>query len=85
MLTRRATEKGVKPDTIKELRVVFLVAISLLFLLFAFFRYIDSFRYGCPPHAGGGVGLERIVMLYLGLKNIRQSSLFPRDPRRIAP
>jgi aspartyl/asparaginyl-tRNA synthetase len=47
--------------------------------------YIDSFRYGCPPHAGGGVGLERIVMLYLGLKNIRQSSLFPRDPKRITP
>ena len=28
--------------------------------------YIDSFRFGAPPHAGGGVGLERVVMLYLG-------------------
>eukprot|EP00127_Corallochytrium_limacisporum_P005326 Clim_evm2s203 gene=Clim_evmTU2s203 len=47
--------------------------------------YIDSFRFGCPPHAGGGVGMERVVMLYLGLNNIRKSSLFPRDPRRVQP
>ena len=47
--------------------------------------YIDSFRYGCSPHGGCGVGLERLVMLYLGLKNIRMSSLFPRDPKRLAP
>merc|ERR1711941_72807 len=26
--------------------------------------YIDSFRYGCPPHAGGGIGMERVCMLY---------------------
>jgi len=47
--------------------------------------YVDSFRYGCPPHAGGGIGLERIVMLYLGLPNIRLASLFPRDPQRLTP
>jgi len=47
--------------------------------------YVDSFRYGCPPHAGGGIGLERIVMLWLGLPNIRLASLFPRDPSRLAP
>lgn len=47
--------------------------------------YIDSFRYGCPPHAGGGIGLERVTMLYLGLHNIRTSSLFPRDPKRVTP
>uniref|UniRef100_A0A914CVL7 Aspartate--tRNA ligase, cytoplasmic n=1 Tax=Acrobeloides nanus TaxID=290746 RepID=A0A914CVL7_9BILA len=47
--------------------------------------YIDSFRYGCPPHAGGGIGLERVAMLFLGLSNIRLCSLFPRDPRRITP
>lgn len=47
--------------------------------------YIDSFRYGCPPHAGGGIGLERVVMLYLGLDNIRKTSMFPRDPKRITP
>jgi aspartyl-tRNA synthetase len=47
--------------------------------------YIDAFKYGAPPHAGGGIGLERVVMLYLNLKNIRRTSLFPRDPRRLTP
>jgi len=47
--------------------------------------YIDAFRFGAPPHGGGGVGLERVVMLYLNLKNIRRTSLFPRDPNRLAP
>lgn len=47
--------------------------------------YIDSFKHGALPHAGGGIGLERVVMLYLGLKNIRKTSMFPRDPNRLAP
>jgi len=47
--------------------------------------YIDAFKYGCPPHAGGGIGLERVAMLYLGLDNIRKTSMFPRDPKRITP
>ncbi|GAA5927307.1 aspartate--tRNA ligase DPS1 [Sporobolomyces koalae] len=47
--------------------------------------YVDAFRLGCPPHAGGGIGLERVVMLFLKLGNIRRSSLFPRDPKRTAP
>uniref|UniRef100_A0A0P6E3P8 Aspartate--tRNA ligase, cytoplasmic n=1 Tax=Daphnia magna TaxID=35525 RepID=A0A0P6E3P8_9CRUS len=47
--------------------------------------YIDSFRYGCPPHAGGGIGMERVAMLFLGLDNIRKTSMFPRDPKRITP
>lgn len=47
--------------------------------------YIDSFRYGAPPHGGFGVGLERVVMLFCGLDNIRKTSLFPRDPRRLEP
>ncbi|GBP49227.1 Aspartate--tRNA ligase, cytoplasmic [Eumeta japonica] len=47
--------------------------------------YIESFRLGCPPHAGGGIGLERVVMLYLGLDNIRKTSMFPRDPKRVSP
>ncbi|XP_067891140.1 aspartate--tRNA ligase, cytoplasmic [Heterodontus francisci] len=47
--------------------------------------YIDSFRFGAPPHAGGGIGLERVTMLYLGLHNIRQTSMFPRDPKRLTP
>ncbi|XP_020594784.1 aspartate--tRNA ligase 2, cytoplasmic-like [Phalaenopsis equestris] len=47
--------------------------------------YVDSFRYGAWPHGGFGVGLERVVMLFCGLSNIRQASLFPRDPKRLAP
>lgn len=47
--------------------------------------YIDAFEYGCPPHAGGGIGLERVTMLFLGLQNIRKTSMFPRDPRRLTP
>ncbi|KAJ2159361.1 aspartate--tRNA ligase dps1 [Coemansia sp. RSA 552] len=47
--------------------------------------YIRGFEYGCPPHAGGGVGLERVVMFYLGIDNIRLTSLFPRDPKRVEP
>lgn len=47
--------------------------------------YIESFQYGAYPHAGGGVGLERVAMLFLGLPNIRKTSLFPRDPKRLTP
>ena len=43
--------------------------------------YINGFRWGCPPHGGGGVGLERVVMLFLKLGDIRWASLFPRDPK----
>lgn len=47
--------------------------------------YIDSFRWGAVPHGGLGVGLERVVMLFCALNNIRKASLFPRDPQRLAP
>lgn len=47
--------------------------------------YIESFRYGAPPHAGWGMGLERLVMLFLGIQNIREVTLFPRDKDRITP
>jgi aspartyl-tRNA synthetase len=47
--------------------------------------YLDAFKYGVSPHAGGGIGLERVVMLFLNLGNIRKSSLFPRDPKRLEP
>jgi aspartyl-tRNA synthetase len=47
--------------------------------------YIDAFKHGALPHAGGGVGMERVVMLFLGLKNIRKASMFPRDPSRLTP
>jgi aspartyl-tRNA synthetase len=47
--------------------------------------YIDAFKHGAHPHGGGGVGLERVVMLFLGLDNIRKSAMFPRDPKRLRP
>jgi aspartyl-tRNA synthetase len=47
--------------------------------------YVDCFRLGAFPHGGFGVGLERVVMLFLGLHNIRLASLFPRDPSRTTP
>jgi aspartyl-tRNA synthetase len=43
--------------------------------------YVNSFRWGCPPHGGGGIGLERVVMLILKLGDVRWASLFPRDPK----
>lgn len=47
--------------------------------------YINSFSLGSKPHAGCGIGLERVIMLLLDLGNIRNTSLFPRDPKRINP
>ena len=47
--------------------------------------YLNSFKNGALPHGGGGIGLERVVMLFLGLPNIRKASWFPRDPKRLSP
>ncbi|MFA5174109.1 MAG: aspartate--tRNA(Asn) ligase [Candidatus Pacearchaeota archaeon] len=47
--------------------------------------YVDSFRYGSPHHAGWGMGVERITMLIMGLPNIREAVLFPRDRDRLTP
>lgn len=47
--------------------------------------YVDCFKYGAPPHAGLGCGLDRITFLFLGLRNVRRGSLFPRDPKRVTP
>lgn len=47
--------------------------------------YLQSFSHGAYPHAGCGIGLERVVMLFLGLPNIRYTSMFPRDPKRCNP
>jgi nondiscriminating aspartyl-tRNA synthetase len=46
--------------------------------------YLSIFKYGMPPHGGFGMGLERLTMTLLKLKNIREVSLFPSDPKRIA-
>jgi len=47
--------------------------------------YLDAFRYGMPPHAGWGLGVERLLMSMLELENVREVVLFPRDRRRLVP
>lgn len=44
-------------------------------------EYIEGFRWGAPPHAGCGIGLERLTYLFLSLGNIRLASMFYRDPK----
>ena len=48
-----------------------------------FEMYLQSFKYGMPPEGGVSFGLERIVKQILGLENIREASLFPRDMERV--
>lgn len=47
--------------------------------------YLKSFKYGSCPHGGCGLGLERILILYFELGNVKLGSLFPRDPSRFTP
>lgn len=47
--------------------------------------YPFIFKYGCPPHGGFAIGLERLTQKILGLENIKEASLFPRDRRRVRP
>ncbi len=51
----------------------------------AFEFYLETFRIGMPPHGGFAIGAERLTMLMLGLSNVRQATLFPRDRTRIEP
>lgn len=45
--------------------------------------YLQAFKFGMPPEGGFSFGSERITMHILGLKNIREASLFPRDMERV--
>lgn len=47
--------------------------------------YLDAFRFGAPPHGGSATGLERLTGRLLGLENIREAFLFPRDRERLTP
>jgi len=50
------------------------------------FKYhLQAFDYGMPPHAGWGIGLERLTMILTGKKNIREVTLYPRDRARLTP
>ncbi len=45
--------------------------------------FLEAFRYGAPPEGGFAFGAERMTMQILGLKNVREASMFPRDMNRI--
>jgi nondiscriminating aspartyl-tRNA synthetase len=47
--------------------------------------YLDIFKYAMPPHGGWGMGSERIIQQILGLSNIKEAILFPRDVKRLSP
>ncbi len=47
--------------------------------------YLDPFKYGAPPHGGLGLGVERLTMQLLGIENIREATLLPRDRDRLTP
>lgn len=47
--------------------------------------YLQAFKYGLPPHGGFGLGLERLTEKIIGLNNVKEVSLFPRDINRLSP
>ena len=47
--------------------------------------YLDTRRYGSVPHGGFGMGLERLVEKIIGLANVKEATLFPRDINRLSP
>ena len=47
--------------------------------------FTKFFAYGAPSHGGFNLGVERLTMQLLELSNIREATLFPRDPERLAP
>ena len=51
----------------------------------AFEYHLGAFDYGVPPHAGCGIGLERLMMALTGTENIRDVTFYPRDVDRLTP
>lgn len=47
--------------------------------------YLSVFKYGCPPHGGFAIGLERLTQKLMGLASVKEASLFPRDRKRTRP
>ncbi|GBC74767.1 Aspartate--tRNA(Asp/Asn) ligase [archaeon HR06] len=50
-----------------------------------FKAHLDAFSWGMPPHAGWGMGFDRLLMVITGCKNIREVVLYPRDRFRLTP
>lgn len=47
--------------------------------------YLQAFQYGLPSHGGFGMGLERLTQKMIGLSNVKEATLFPRDINRLTP
>jgi nondiscriminating aspartyl-tRNA synthetase len=47
--------------------------------------YLSIFKYGCPPHGGFAIGMERLTQKILGLTSVKEATLFPRDRKRTRP
>ncbi len=47
--------------------------------------YLEAFRFGLPPHGGCGFGIDRLVQKTIGLQNVKEAALFPRDINRLTP
>lgn len=47
--------------------------------------YLQAFKYGMPKHAGFGLGLERLTQKIIGLNNVKEATIFPRDINRLVP
>jgi aspartyl/asparaginyl-tRNA synthetase len=50
-----------------------------------FVNFLSAFKYGMPPLGGFGLGLERLTQKIIGLQNVKEATLFPRDINRLAP
>ena len=50
-----------------------------------FSYYLQAFKYGLPPHGGCGFGIDRLVEKVVGLNNVKEAILFPRDINRLTP
>lgn len=51
----------------------------------SFAPYVTAFKHGLPPHAGFGFGIDRLTQRLIGLANIKEAILFPRDINRLTP
>ncbi len=47
--------------------------------------YLQAFKYGLPPHGGCGFGIDRLAEKTIGLNNVKEATLFPRDINRLTP
>ena len=47
--------------------------------------YLEFFKYGCPPHGGFGIGIDRLTMLLLNIPSVKETQFLFRGPNRIEP